>query len=192
MNDTLKYKYVKLPQIKLKLKNTPIGTIALKYTRPVILTDFRPSRSLVVRAMICVMMVAKTRCHEVRRIGYSFGIVSKAAEGQCWAYRRTEPQGGKNPFVEQDNTGTQGNPYSAGKRKISRYSRKYRESISQKDLHHVKSRVDSTGCRLCELLNCRIDGWEHWSIDSSSGGLARDADLFFSHCDCRGRCRGRI
>ena len=29
MNDTLKYRYVKFPQIKLKLKAAPIGTIAL-------------------------------------------------------------------------------------------------------------------------------------------------------------------
>lgn len=69
MNETLRYKYVKFPQIKLKLKKTPMGTMALKYTFPVILTFFRPSRSVVVRAMICVMTVAKTKCHAVRRIG---------------------------------------------------------------------------------------------------------------------------
>ena len=69
MKATLKYKYVKLPQIKLKLKKTPIGTIARRYTLPVIFTVFRPSRSVVVRAKICVIIVAKVRCHAVRRMG---------------------------------------------------------------------------------------------------------------------------
>ena len=71
MKDTLRYKYVKFPQIKLKLKNKPIGTMALRYTRPVIGTFFRPSSSFVVRAMICVQIVANTRCHAVSRMGYS-------------------------------------------------------------------------------------------------------------------------
>jgi hypothetical protein len=83
MNDTLKYKYVKFPQIRLKLKNTPIGTMARRYTRPVILTVLRPSRRVVVRAITCVMTVAKTRCHAVRRIGYSKVEVS----GRNEAYR---------------------------------------------------------------------------------------------------------
>lgn len=69
MNETLKYKYVKFPQIKLKLKNNPIGTIALRYTFPVMATFFRPSRRVVVRAKSCVMIVAKIRCHAVRRMG---------------------------------------------------------------------------------------------------------------------------
>ncbi len=69
MNETLNYKYVKFPQIKLKLKNTPIGTMARRYTLPVILTVFRPSKSVVVRAMTCVMTVAKIKCHAVRRMG---------------------------------------------------------------------------------------------------------------------------
>jgi hypothetical protein len=69
MNETLRYKYVKFPQIRLKLKNSPMGTIALRYTFPVIAIFFRPSSRVVVRANICVMMVAKTRCHAVRRIG---------------------------------------------------------------------------------------------------------------------------
>jgi hypothetical protein len=69
MNETLRYRYVRLPQIKLKLKKSPMGTIALRYIFPVILTFFLPSRRVVVRAMICVMMVAKMRCHAVRRIG---------------------------------------------------------------------------------------------------------------------------
>jgi hypothetical protein len=69
MNETLRYKYVKFPQIKLRLKNNPIGTIALRYTLPVIFTVFLPSRSVVVRAIICVMMVANTKCHDVRRMG---------------------------------------------------------------------------------------------------------------------------
>jgi len=70
MNETLRYRYVKFPQIKLKLKNNPIGTIALRYTFTVIATFFRPSSRVVVRASSCVMMVAKVRCHAVRRTGY--------------------------------------------------------------------------------------------------------------------------
>jgi hypothetical protein len=69
MNETLRYKYVKFPQIKLKLKNKPIGKIARRYTGPVILTALRPSSSFVVRARIWVMAVAKTRCHVVRSTG---------------------------------------------------------------------------------------------------------------------------
>lgn len=71
MKETLRYRYVRFPQIRLRLKNSPIGTIALKYTLPVILTVFRPSRSFVVRAMTCVMNVANIKCHAVRRMGYS-------------------------------------------------------------------------------------------------------------------------
>lgn len=57
-----------MPQIKLKLKKIPMGTIALRYTRPVMGTEWRESRVVVKRAMIWVMMVAKTRCHVVRKI----------------------------------------------------------------------------------------------------------------------------
>jgi hypothetical protein len=69
MKATLRYKYVKLPQIRLKLKNSPIGRMALRYIRPVILTVFRASRRVVVRARIWVMNVAKMRCHVVRITG---------------------------------------------------------------------------------------------------------------------------
>ena len=55
-----------LPQIKDRLKNAPIGTIARRYILPVILTVFRPSRSFVVRARSWVIRVAKSRCHVVR------------------------------------------------------------------------------------------------------------------------------
>jgi hypothetical protein len=57
------------PHIKLKLNATPMGTMALRYTRPVILTFLRPSRRVVVRAKIWVMIVEKVRCHAVRRMG---------------------------------------------------------------------------------------------------------------------------
>jgi len=69
MNDTLRYKYAKFPKIKLQLKNTPIGTIALKYTRPVMGTFFLLSRIVVNLANNWVAQVANTRCHVVRRIG---------------------------------------------------------------------------------------------------------------------------
>jgi hypothetical protein len=71
MKGTLRYRYVKFPKIKLKLKQTPIGRIALTYNRPFIFVFFRPSRNVVVRAMICVAMVAKIICHAVRVTGYS-------------------------------------------------------------------------------------------------------------------------
>lgn len=68
MKATLKYRYVILPHIKLKLKNRPIGTMARRNTLPVIFTVFRPSSSVVVRARIWVISVAKARCHVVRII----------------------------------------------------------------------------------------------------------------------------
>jgi len=69
MNETLRYRYVRLPQIKLSENMTPIGTIVLKYTLPVIGTFFLESSVVVKRAMSCVMTVAKSRCHVVRKIG---------------------------------------------------------------------------------------------------------------------------
>lgn len=65
MNATLRYRYVRLPQINDKLKKAPMGTIARRYTLPVIFTVFRPSSSFVVRDMIWVMTVAKVRCQHV-------------------------------------------------------------------------------------------------------------------------------
>jgi len=73
MNETLKYKYVRFPQIKLKLNAAPIGTIALIYIRPFIFCAFRESRIVVNRAIICVMKVAKIICHAVRSTGYAVG-----------------------------------------------------------------------------------------------------------------------
>jgi hypothetical protein len=69
MKATLRYKYAWLPQIKLMLKKMPMGTIARRYTRPVMGTFFRESRMVVKRARIWVMIVAKTRCHVVRKMG---------------------------------------------------------------------------------------------------------------------------
>lgn len=45
-----------------------MGTIALRYTRPVIGTFFLESSIVVDRAMICVMSVANARCHVVNTI----------------------------------------------------------------------------------------------------------------------------
>lgn len=64
---------MRLPQIRDREKKRPIGTMALRYTRPVMGTFFRESRTLVKRAMIWVMMVAKRRCHVVRKMGKSDG-----------------------------------------------------------------------------------------------------------------------
>jgi len=77
MKATLKYKYVRLPHIRLKLKNKPIGTIARRYTLPVIFTVFRPSRRVVVRARIWVMSVANARCHVVRMIAIEATDISE-------------------------------------------------------------------------------------------------------------------
>jgi hypothetical protein len=57
-----------LLNIKLKLKKMPIGTIARRYTRPVMGTFFRESSTVVKRAIPCVTAVAKIRCHVVRKI----------------------------------------------------------------------------------------------------------------------------
>lgn len=45
---------------------TPMGTIARKYTLPVMGTFLRESRTLVKRARPWVIRVAKPRCHVVR------------------------------------------------------------------------------------------------------------------------------
>jgi hypothetical protein len=69
MKATLRYRYAWLPQIKLILKKIPMGTMARRYTRPVMGTFFRESRTVVKRARIWVMTVAKTKCHVVRKMG---------------------------------------------------------------------------------------------------------------------------
>ena len=66
MNDTLRYRYAKLPQIKLRLNMTPMGTIARPYVCGVMGTLWRESSVDVKRARIWVMIVAKTMCHVVR------------------------------------------------------------------------------------------------------------------------------
>lgn len=58
-----------LPQISDKLKKAPIGTIARRYIFPVILTVLRPSSSVVVLDIICVIMVAKVKCQHVSVTG---------------------------------------------------------------------------------------------------------------------------
>lgn len=72
-----------LPQIKLKLKKSPMGTIARRYTRPVILTVFRPSSKVVVRARIWVIRVANTKCHVVKVMAVIQLDRRPAEEGQC-------------------------------------------------------------------------------------------------------------
>lgn len=71
INATLRYMYALLLQISDSEKNSPIGMIARRYIRPVILTRCRPSSRSVVRASSCVAAVAKTRCHVVRNIAAS-------------------------------------------------------------------------------------------------------------------------
>lgn len=45
MKETLRYIYVRLPQIRDKEKKTPMGTMALRYTRPFMGTFFLESRT---------------------------------------------------------------------------------------------------------------------------------------------------
>jgi len=53
------------PQARDAEKHTPIGRIDVQYVLGVIGFFFLESRTRVVRARICVMMVAKVRCHVV-------------------------------------------------------------------------------------------------------------------------------
>lgn len=48
-----------------------MGTMARRYTRPVMGTFFLESRTVVKRARIWVMTVANTKCHVVRKMGKS-------------------------------------------------------------------------------------------------------------------------
>ena len=59
------------------LKKMPMGTMARRYTRPVMGTFFLESRMVVKRARNCVMMVAKIKCHVVRKMGKSVDVVSE-------------------------------------------------------------------------------------------------------------------
>lgn len=68
MNATLKYMYAWFEQIKLKLKKTAIGNIALRKIRLVTRTRFSPSSKFVVYARRRVAIVANIRCHVVRKI----------------------------------------------------------------------------------------------------------------------------
>jgi hypothetical protein len=77
MKATLRYKYAWLPQIKLKLKNRPMGTMARRYTRPFMGTFFLESSMVVPRARNWVMMVAKIKCHVVRKMGKSVDCISR-------------------------------------------------------------------------------------------------------------------
>jgi hypothetical protein len=71
MKDTLKCKYATLPQIKLRLKKRPIGTIARKYKSRFMGTLWRESRTGVNLAKAWVMAEAKTMCHVVKNMGNS-------------------------------------------------------------------------------------------------------------------------
>ena len=64
MKATLRVMYGKMLQTRLPLYSRPIGTIVRMYLLAVILIVFRLSRKDVVRAMICVITVAKSRCEQ--------------------------------------------------------------------------------------------------------------------------------
>ena len=69
INATLRYKYVRLPQMSDKLKKIPIGKIALVYNLVFMRTTWRESRTVVKRARSWVAMVENRRCHVVSRTG---------------------------------------------------------------------------------------------------------------------------
>lgn len=77
MNDTLKYRYVRFPQIKDKLNIKPIGTMARRYILPVMGTFLRESSTVVKRARIWVISVAKAKCHVVSTMGKRKPAVSR-------------------------------------------------------------------------------------------------------------------
>ena len=69
MKATLRYKYVRLPQMSDKLKKIPIGNIALVYNLVFMRTMWRESRTVVKRARSWVAMVENKRCHVVSKTG---------------------------------------------------------------------------------------------------------------------------
>lgn len=71
IKDTLRWRYATLPQIKLRLKKKPIGTIAFMYNCEFIGTFLRESRRVVNRARSWVMIVAKARWKVVRKMAVS-------------------------------------------------------------------------------------------------------------------------
>lgn len=68
MNAMLRYRYTIFDKIKLPPRHIAIGTIVLIYKADVIFTLL--SIKSVVRAIICVEMLAKNICHVVRVIEY--------------------------------------------------------------------------------------------------------------------------
>lgn len=68
MKATLRYRYAWLEHIKLRLKKKAIGTMALKNIRLVTRTRLSPLSKFVLCARTRVAIVAKTKCHVVRKI----------------------------------------------------------------------------------------------------------------------------
>lgn len=67
-------RYARFPQMSDNENMRPIGTMALRYTLPVIGTFFLESSMVVKRAMSWVMSVAKPRCHVVRMIAVDTSV----------------------------------------------------------------------------------------------------------------------
>jgi hypothetical protein len=122
MKATLRCRYAWLPQIKLKLKKMPIGTMARRYTRPVMGTFFLESRMVVKRARNCVMTVAKTRCHVVRKIGKSVELLGEEMRA-CLAAARTEFGCVEDILVEDNGAGAEGDPGPARSQRVWHMSR---------------------------------------------------------------------
>jgi len=68
MKETLRYRYAWLEHIKLRLKKKAIGTMALKKIRLVTRTRLSPFSKFVLYARTRVAIVAKIKCHVVRKI----------------------------------------------------------------------------------------------------------------------------
>jgi hypothetical protein len=66
---------VTLPQMSDRENMTPIGTMARRYTLPVMGTFLRESRTVVKRARPWVIRVAKPRCHVVRTMAVERTLV---------------------------------------------------------------------------------------------------------------------
>jgi len=68
MKAMLRYRYAWLEHIKLRLKKKAIGTMALKNIRLVTRTRLSPLSKFVLYARTRVAIVAKIKCHVVRKI----------------------------------------------------------------------------------------------------------------------------
>lgn len=128
--------------------------------RPVILTVFRPSRRVVVRARICVIMVEKSMCHVVKTI--AGGISVDVVGSRCGFLTETKAHCRQQVLVEENDTSTQADPGDDVSCRVQRRLRRL--------------------CFLCQDIDgreCRV-----WFRDSCT--LAGQALLLLVVCHCGG------